>query len=114
MLEYAAPVWDCLPCYLTNDLERIQKKSQRIIGLPSDTLPSPRGRRKKVTLREIETIISNTNHQCQALIPVVHKHDHYTRFKENSDNVGKTTSRTETPKLSLIPWAIELIKGKIF
>ena len=68
----------------------------------------------KLTLREIETIISDTNHPCQVLIPVINKHDHYTRFKENSNNVGKTTSRTERHKLSFIPRAIELIKGKRF
>ncbi len=39
LLEYAAPVSGGLPHYLVNDLERIQKRSLRIIGLPVGTLP---------------------------------------------------------------------------
>ena len=39
LLEYAAPAWGGLPHYLVNDLERIQRRSLRIIGLPVDTLP---------------------------------------------------------------------------
>jgi hypothetical protein len=34
LLEYAVPVWGGLPHYLENDLERIQRRSLRIIGLP--------------------------------------------------------------------------------
>ncbi|CAB4045585.1 Hypothetical predicted protein [Paramuricea clavata] len=39
LLEYAAPVWGGLPHYLVNDLERVQRRSLRVIGLPVDTLP---------------------------------------------------------------------------
>jgi hypothetical protein len=44
------------PLYLVNDLERIQKRSLRIIGLPVDALPWLSERREKLTLREIEAV----------------------------------------------------------
>jgi hypothetical protein len=40
MLEHAAPVWDGLPLNLVNDLERIQRRSLRIIGLLVGAFPS--------------------------------------------------------------------------
>ena len=47
-----------------NDLERVQRRSLRIIGLPVDTLPSLCERIEKLTLREMEAIIRDTNRPC--------------------------------------------------
>ena len=58
---------DGLPYYLVNDLERIQRRSLRIIGLPVDTLPPLSERRDKLTLREMETITQDVNHPCHIL-----------------------------------------------
>jgi effector-binding domain-containing protein len=65
-----------LSYFLVNHLERIQRRSLRIISLPVDALP-----------REIEEIIRVTNHPRHHLVPVAHKHNYSTRIKENSANV---------------------------
>ena len=55
-----------------NDLERVQRRSLRIIGLPVDTLSSLCERIEKLTLREMEAITRDTNHPCDQLVPVAH------------------------------------------
>ena len=80
-VEYAAPVVDGLPLYLANDLERIQRRRLRIIGLPGDALPSLSEKREKLTLREIEAIIRDRNYPCHHVV-VAHKHDYSTRINE--------------------------------
>ena len=91
-----------------NDLERVQRRSLRIIGLPVDTLPPLGERIKKLTLREIKAITRDTNHPCHQLFPVEHSHGYSTRTKENNSNVGYTKSRTERHKSSFVPRAVEL------
>lgn len=51
LLEYGAPIWDGLPQYLENKLDRIQKRSFKILGLPHDFLPltSTSDRRDRMT-----------------------------------------------------------------
>ena len=66
-----------------NDLERVERRSLRIIGLPVDTLPLLCERIEKLTLREMETIIRDTNHPCHHLVPVAHSHGYSTKTKEN-------------------------------
>ncbi|CAB4003754.1 Hypothetical predicted protein [Paramuricea clavata] len=39
ILEYCSPVWGGLPRYLKDELERVQRRSLRIIGLPHGYLP---------------------------------------------------------------------------
>ena len=78
LLEYAAPVWGGIPLYLMNDLERVQRRSLRINCLPVDTLPPLCERIEKLTLRELEAIIRDTNHPCHQLVPVTHSHGYST------------------------------------
>ena len=66
---------------LMNDLERVQRRSLRIIGLPVNTLPPLCERIEKFTLRELEAIIRDTNHPCHHLVHVAHSHGHSTRTK---------------------------------
>jgi hypothetical protein len=89
LFEYAAPVWGGLPHYLVNHLERIQRRSLRIIGLPVDTLPPLSERKDKLTLREMEAITQDVNHPCHHLVPIAQKHDYSTRSKERGSNVGR-------------------------
>ena len=110
LLEYATPVWGGLPHYLVNDLERIQRKNLRIIGLPVDTLPPLSERRDKLTLREMEAITQDVNHPCHHLVPTAQKHDYSTRTKERGSNVGRIISKTERHKSSFMPRAVNLIK----
>ena len=57
LLEYAAPVWGGIPLYVMNELERVQRRSLRIIGLLMDTLLSISERIEELTLPEMEKII---------------------------------------------------------
>ena len=91
-----------------NNLERVQSRSLRMIGLPVDTLPPLRERIEKLTLREIEAIIRDTSHPCHHLVPVAHSHSYFTGTKENNANVGYIKSRTERHKSSYVPRAVEL------
>ena len=95
LLEYAAPVWGGIPLYLMNELERVQRRSLRVIGLPMDTLPSISERIEELTLREMETIIRDKKHPSQHLVAIAHSHDYSTRAKENNTNVGHIIPRTE-------------------
>jgi hypothetical protein len=89
-VEYAAPVVDGLPLYLANDLERIQRRRLRIIGLPGDALPSLSEKREK-------PIIRDRNYPCHHVV-VAHKHDYSTRINANCATVGNIISRTERHK----------------
>ncbi|CAB3976672.1 Hypothetical predicted protein [Paramuricea clavata] len=113
LLEYAAPVWGGLPHYLVNNLERIQRRSLRIIGLPVDTLPPLSQRRDKLTLREMEAITRDVNHPCHHLVPIAQKHDYSTRIKERGSNVGRIISRTERHKSLFMPRAVKLFNNKL-
>ena len=95
-------------CTLMNDLEHVQRRSLRIIGLLVNTLPPPCERIEKLTLQELEAIIQDTNHPCHHLVPVAHSNGYSMRTKENNANVGHIKSRTERHKLSFVPQAVEL------
>ena len=45
MLEYACPIWGCIPQYLEDDLQRMQDRCMNIIGVQKDTLESLAQRR---------------------------------------------------------------------
>ena len=112
LLEYAGLVWGGIPLYLMNDLERVQRRSLRIIGLPVDTLPPLCERIEKLTLREIEAIFRDTNYPCHHLVPVAHtSHGYSTRSKENNVYVGYIKSRTGRHISSFVPQAVELKVG---
>ena len=50
---------------------------------------------EKLTLREMEAIIRDTNYPCHQLVPVAPSHGYSTKTKENNSNVGYIKSRTE-------------------
>jgi hypothetical protein len=102
-----------MPHRLVNDLERIQRRSLRIIGLLVDTLPPLSERRDKLTFREIEAITQDVNRPCHHLIPIAQKHDYSTRTKERGSNVGRIISRTERNKSSFMPRAVNLFNNKL-
>jgi hypothetical protein len=62
VLEYAAPIWGGLPQYLTYELESVQTRSLKIIGLPSDSLQSLEQHRDN-------QIINDETHPCNKYIP---------------------------------------------
>ena len=69
ILEYASPVSCGLPGYLQNEVEKVQRRSLRIIGLDSDFLPTLETRRNKASSREFRRICKYPEHPCQKLLP---------------------------------------------
>ena len=76
--EYACPVFhNKLPRYLSDDLERIQKRALRIIfpqssyaeALELCSLPSLYDRRESLTTKLFEEICCDTNHKLHHLLP---------------------------------------------
>jgi hypothetical protein len=64
ILEYASPVWGGIPKYLETEIERVQQKSVRILGLEKDTLPTLKERREKATCNELKRIVEVPNNRC--------------------------------------------------
>ena len=62
VLEYGAPVLGGIPSYLKEEIERIQRRCLRIIGLPRDYLPALETRRNEATAREFQNIRNDSNH----------------------------------------------------
>ena len=62
MLEYGSPVWGGLPQYLMEELERVQRRSLQIIGLPHDYLPTLDERGNKAVARELDVITMDPSH----------------------------------------------------
>ena len=60
LLEYASPVWGGIPQYLADELENIQARSLKIIGISKDSLPTLYERGDKQTIKEYEPIINVT------------------------------------------------------
>ena len=69
ILDYASPVWCGLPGYLQNEVEKVQGRSLRILGLDSDLLPTLETGRNKASSRESERICKDPEHPCQKLLP---------------------------------------------
>ncbi|XP_035690107.1 probable E3 ubiquitin-protein ligase HECTD4, partial [Branchiostoma floridae] len=61
LLEYASPVWGGLPKHLSDKLEAMQRRCLRIIGIPSDSLPSLSDRRDAATLKTLQDILRDSS-----------------------------------------------------
>ncbi|KXJ28316.1 Iron/zinc purple acid phosphatase-like protein [Exaiptasia diaphana] len=62
LLEHASTIWDSLPDYLIDDLERVQHRCLKIIGLPKDNLDSLASRRQQHTKKQFTNIINDVEH----------------------------------------------------
>ncbi len=62
ILEYCSPVWGGLPQYLKEELERVQRRSLRIIGLPHNYLSTLEERRNDATSECLHTITGDPSH----------------------------------------------------
>ena len=60
---YAVPIGGGLAQYLTDELESIQTRNLKIIGLPSDSLQSLEQRRDNLVIREYKKIINDETHR---------------------------------------------------
>ena len=66
ILEYASPVWAGLPNYLCDEIERVQSRSLRILGLEKDYL---KPLYEEATSRVVESILNDPNHPCRSALP---------------------------------------------
>ena len=74
ILEYASPVWAGLPNYLHDEIERVQSRSLRILGLEKDYLKPLYERREEATSRVVDNILNDPNHPCcSALLKLINK-----------------------------------------
>ena len=60
--EYASPVWAGLPNYLRDEIERVQSRSLRILGLEKDYLKPLYERREEATSRVVDSILNDPTH----------------------------------------------------
>ena len=100
ILEYASPVWCGLPGYLQNEVEKVQRRSLRILGLDSDFLPTLDTRRNKASSREFERICKDPEHPCQKLLPDKIMNPYELRRNPREYQIS---SSTERHKNSFIP-----------
>ena len=105
VLEYASPVWAGLPDYLNQEIERIQARSMRILGLDRNYLPSLSSRRELATIREIRRLQAEVNHPCHSLLPDPREHPYELR----QNNLYTVSSKTERHKQSFIARSIKYI-----
>ena len=83
LLEYASPVWGGLPQYLAEELESLQKRSLRILGLPKDHLPALADRQDLAAARELDAIRRDTKHPLYNSVSLDYKYT-YTLRKDRS------------------------------
>ena len=69
ILEYTSPVWAGLPNYLRDEIERVQSRSRRILGLEKDYLKPLYERREEATSRVVDSILNDPNHPCCSALP---------------------------------------------
>ncbi|KAI8482474.1 hypothetical protein Bbelb_397940 [Branchiostoma belcheri] len=68
ILEYASPVWGGLPIRLTHILEGVQKRCCRIMGIPTNSLPTLASRRDQATLRVFRSILDDKDNSLNCFI----------------------------------------------
>ena len=57
LLEYACPIWGDIPNYLFLELQRVQDRCLKILGLPKDALGTPASRRCNLTKNQLERMM---------------------------------------------------------
>ena len=108
LLEYGSPVWGRIPQYLVDELESIQARSLRILGIPKDSLPSLHERRDKQTIKEYERTINDILNPCNNFIPSPVRHSYDLRNQTTRDR-PLIRSFTDRHKQSFIPRAVSLL-----
>ena len=106
LLEYGAPIWGGIPQYLVDELESIQTRSLRILGLPKDLLLSLLQRRDLLTFKEYKRIKNDSSNPCNKFMPLPVDHPYSLRTIRNHAHIA---SSTERDKKSFIPRAASLI-----
>ena len=87
ILEYASPVWAGLPNYLRDEIERVQSRSLRILGLEKDYLPPLNERREEATSREVDRFMNDPNHPCRSVLPKLINNQYNLRNIDRNRNI---------------------------
>ena len=66
--QYASSIWAGRPIYLRDEIQRVQSRSLRVLGLEKDYLPPLHKRREEATSREVERIVKDPNHPCRSVL----------------------------------------------
>ena len=102
VLEYACQVFHCsLPNYLSDEIERIQRRALRIIfpnctyseGLVRAGLPMLFSRRQSLCQELFHNIVSDSNHKLHQLLPPRASHNRRLRFTRMFDSPICKTNR---------------------
>ena len=102
VLEYACQVFHCsLPNYLSDEIERIQRRALRIIfpnctyseGLVRAGLPMLFSRRQSLCQELFHNIVSDSNHKLHQLLPPRASHNRRLRFTRLFDSPICKTNR---------------------
>lgn len=86
ILECCSPVFDGLPQYLRDELERVQRRSPRIIGLPHNYLITLEERRDGAATRYFDTITRDPNLILHQHIINHNNHDYNPRHRNGGLN----------------------------
>ncbi len=100
VLEYASPVWGGLPKGLSEELDRIQKRCCRIIGIPTSTLPALSERREEATIRTLTKILKDSSSPLHCFLPTAPTPT-YSLRRHKTFVVPR--SKTKRHELSFIP-----------
>ena len=121
ILEYASPVWGGIPKYLEVEIERVQQRSLRILGLEKDTLPTLKERslglekdtlptlkerRDKATCNELKRIVEVPNNPCNRFLSGNKNHTY--ELRRTRDSTPRQLSKTHRHSTSFIPRACRL------
>ena len=102
LLEYASPVWNGIPHYLEEELERVQERSLNILGLNKYALPTLKERREKATLNELTRIQKDPSNPCNRFLSLATEYSYNLRKHQCNP---KHLSKTDRHKMSFIPRA---------
>ena len=102
LLEYAAPIRGGRPCYLKEDIERVQKRCLDIIGVSSNIIEPLESRRDKITCKEYNNIRDSKNHPYRFVCDMV---NHKYNLRTVSNPLLAPISNTDRHKQSFIPRA---------
>lgn len=106
VLECAAAIWGRTPQYLNEEIENIQGRRLRIVGLPHESLPSLMKQRDNSTIREYKKILKDVTHPCNIYIPKLVTNHYGLRMGRVCPHIFSHTKRHE---LSFLPRAISLL-----
>ena len=105
VLEYASPVWAGLPKYLIQELECLQRRCCRIIGIPTNSFPTLETRREEATLREFNRLLrEGTSPMIQSLSTNMQS-----RYNlRNGRTLTQPVSNTQMHQMNFLPRAYTL------